>query len=142
MAKEHQVAALPVRRPDGGALEVLLVTSRDTGRWIVPKGWPWRKVPDYKAAAGEAWEEAGVRGRISSEVIGTFTYLKRRNSESHLVSVSVFVLEVVEEAGDWPEIKQRRRQWFAPDEAAGLVDEPDLKKLLQSLAGPEAAALP
>lgn len=142
MAKEHQVAALPVRRPGGGGLEVLLVTSRDTGRWVVPKGWPWRKVADHEAAAGEAWEEAGVRGRISSEVIGTFTYLKRRNSKSHLVSVSVFVLEVVEEAGDWPEIKQRRRQWFAPDEAAGLVDEPDLKQLLQSLAGTEPALDP
>lgn len=142
MAKEHQVAALPVRRPGGGGLEVLLVTSRDTGRWVVPKGWPWRKVADHEAAAGEAWEEAGVRGRISSEVIGTFTYLKRRNSKSHLVSVSVFVLEVVEEAGDWPEIKQRRRQWFAPDEAAGLVHEPDLKQLLQSLAGTEPALDP
>ncbi|MBS0240836.1 MAG: NUDIX hydrolase [Proteobacteria bacterium] len=134
MSKKHQVAAIPVRRDSLNRLRVLLVTSRDTGRWVVPKGWPWPKVSDHKAAAGEAWEEAGVRGQVSSKRFGKYTYEKRLETKSRRVEVSAYLLFVEELAPEWPEATQRRRQWFSPEVAALLVDEPDLKQLLSHLA--------
>lgn len=133
MAKSVQVAAVPVRRTPGGGIEVLLVTSRDTQRWVVPKGWPWRNVTDNAAAAGEAWEEAGVRGTISTHSIGTFRYAKRHASNLLAIEVRVFLLEVTEVADTWPEVAERRRGWFSPIEAAARVAEPELQAILRSL---------
>ncbi len=130
MAKPYQVAAIPIRRNSSGAREVLLVTSRETRRWVVPKGWPWRKLKDYDAAAGEAWEEAGVKGTVKQHCVGSFTYCKRVKSKLRPLEVFVYLLEVAEEAAVWPEHKQRERRWFTPVEAADLVTEPDLKRLL------------
>ena len=133
MAKPYQVAAIPIRRGQSGAVEVLLVTSRDTRRWVVPKGWPWRKIKDHDAAAGEAWEEAGVRGRAVPKSIGSFTYDKRRKDKVQPLRVLVYLLEVTEEAEAWPEATQRDRGWFPAARAAELVAEPDLKSLLREL---------
>ncbi len=133
MAKAYQVAAIPIRRTSSGAYEVLLITSRETRRWVVPKGWPWRNLDDHDAAAGEAWEEAGVRGRAQPESIGMFTYDKRRNDKLQSLNVLVYLLEVTEEATAWPEASERQRGWFAPAAAADLVSEPDLKSLLRAL---------
>lgn len=130
MQKRHQIAALPVRRSSAHRIEVLLITSRETRRWVIPKGWPWPKKHDRVAAAGEAWEEAGVRGRISRQSIGTFSYEKRENGKELPVDVAVFVLEVTEEAERWPEHDQRRREWFPLRKAASLVLEPELKELI------------
>lgn len=132
MPKSHQVAAIPIRRTDGG-MKVLLVTSRETRRWVVPKGWPWRNVDDHDAAAGEAWEEAGVRGCVGPDSIGSFSYDKRRGDKVRHVNVVVYVLEVSDVADNWPEIHERRREWFSPAEAAELVGEPGLKELLRRL---------
>ena len=133
MAKPYQVAALPIRRSDSGAVEVMLVTSRETRRWVVPKGWPWRKVANHDAAAGEAWEEAGVRGLANPKSIGSFTYDKRRKTEVRALKVLVYLLEVTEVAPTWPEHEQRQRDWFSPADAADLVAEADLKDLLRAL---------
>lgn len=133
MAKSRQVAAIPVRRGGPSGLKVMLVTSRETQRWVIPKGWPWPKRSDHDAAAGEAWEEAGVRGKILSELLGTFTYDKRDGGDLRRLEVSVFLLEVTEEADKWPEAHERRRQWFTVKEAAELVQEPGLKELLQKI---------
>ena len=130
MAKPYQVAAIPIRRTSRGALEVLLVTSRETRRWVVPKGWPWRKIKDHDAAAGEAWEEAGVHGKAQPKSIGSYTYDKRRKNKLQPLKVLVYLLEVTDEAATWPEGKQRERSWFSPAKAADLVAEPDLKELL------------
>ena len=78
MQHKKQVAALPVRRTPSGALRVLLVTSRETRRMVIPKGWPWRGVKDYKAAAEEAREEAGILGKTRKKPIGSYTYFKRK----------------------------------------------------------------
>ena len=137
MSKRYQIAALPLRQVESKT-QVLLVTSRETGRWVVPKGWPWRNVPDHKAAAGEAWEEAGVRGHVKSKCIGDFTYAKREESKSFLVKVFVFVLEVKEIASTWPERGERRRRWFSAAKAAEAVDEAELKAILLSFATAEA----
>lgn len=133
MARTRQIAALPMRLDATGAVEVLLVTSRETRRWVIPKGWPWRGRPDYEAAAGEAWEEAGVRGSPESRPVGSYTYEKRRPDDSIPVTVDVYVLEVTEEVGDWPEAGERNRAWFSPRDAAEVVQEPELKVLLLSL---------
>lgn len=124
---------MPVRRLADGKLEVLLITSRETRRWIIPKGWPWPDRPNSEAAAAEAWEEAGVRGRARSEQIGTYTYDKQRPDAVLAVEVEVYLLEVTELEDAWPEAVQRERAWFSPEDAAAAVDEPELQTLLRKL---------
>lgn len=131
--KTKQVAAIPFRYNERGDLQVLLVTSRETKRWVVPKGWPWPRIANYKAAQGEAWEEAGVIGTAIKGKIGSFAYEKRKGSKSIPVKVLVYLLEVTELARNWPEGGERKRAWFSPDKAADAVQEPGLKDLLRGL---------
>jgi 8-oxo-dGTP pyrophosphatase MutT (NUDIX family) len=126
----RQVGALPVRRGADGALNVLLVTTLQTHRWIIPKGWALPGRQDWAAAAVEAREEAGVLGEAREGSIGSFTYEKRRPSGSVPVRVSVYLLEVREELEIWPECARRRRAWFTLAEAAEAVQEPELRALL------------
>jgi 8-oxo-dGTP pyrophosphatase MutT (NUDIX family) len=128
-----QVAAIPIRRDDAGDIEVLLVTSRETRRWVVPKGWRWPDTADHDAAAGEAWEEAGVKGQVSPDRLGTFSYSKRTKDGDLPVEVAVYVIDVSALSDDWPEAAERRREWFSPAAAAELVDEHGLKALLLRL---------
>lgn len=125
-----QVAALPIRRDTDGTCRVLLVTSRETQRWIIPKGWPQPRQEDHAAAAQEALEEAGVLGTANAESIGSYEYQKRRRRGAVAVRVTVYLLAVTEELADWPERQQRERAWFTPAEAADKVDEPELRDLL------------
>src|SRR5262245_18847143 len=131
MINAVQVAALPIRRNPDGSYSVLLVTSRETRRWIIPKGWPQPQCDDHAAAAQEALEEAGVVGTADPEVIGSYVYEKRRRRGATAVRVSVYLLAVTEELADWPEGQQRERAWFTPAEAADRVDEPELRDLLR-----------
>jgi len=126
-----QVAALPWRALDQGDSEVMLVTSRGTGRWVLPKGWPEKREFLYEAAAREAAEEAGVTGTIAPEAIGRFYYGKTLPSGLNWrCEVRVFPLHVEEIADKWPERKHRTRRWFSTQEAASLVDEADLAELI------------
>lgn len=127
----QQVGALCYRLREG-APQILLVTSRDTGRWIIPKGWPMDGLSHAESAAVEAWEEAGVTGRPRAAPIGAFAYLKRRRGKAADVpcSVAVFALEVEAARRDWPERAERRRRWMSRDEAAVRVDEEGLRHLL------------
>ena len=125
-----QVAALPIRRDTDGTCRVLLVTSRETQRWIIPKGWPQPRQEDHAAAAQEALEDAGVLGTANAESIGSYEYQKRRRRGAVAVRVTVYLLAVTEELADWPERQQRERAWFTPAEAADKVDEPELRDLL------------
>jgi 8-oxo-dGTP pyrophosphatase MutT (NUDIX family) len=128
-----QVAALPFRLRDG-VLEVMLITSRDTGRWIIPKGWPQRGRKAHEASAREAREEAGVIGKIGKKPIGVFRYDKRLSPETAVpCKVRVFAIEVNELLGEWPEKSDRKRIWLPPAEAARQVDERGLQKLLLDL---------
>lgn len=129
----QQVGALPVRRAADGTLLVLLVTTLQTQRWVIPKGWPWPGEQDYTAAAEEAREEAGVLGDPSAISFGTYTYEKRRSSGLVPVRVTVYLLEVREVLETWPECGRRQRAWFTPSEAAAAVQEPELRVLLQQL---------
>lgn len=130
----RQVAALPYRV--GPAPEVLLITSRETRRWVIPKGWPMKDRTFAEAAAQEALEEAGVRGVTGEEPIGTYRYLKLvKNGASVLCDVSVYPLQVIEQAESWPEQDQRNQQWFEAEQAATAVDEAELGELIRAFAG-------
>ncbi|RIK85963.1 MAG: NUDIX hydrolase [Hyphomicrobiales bacterium] len=131
-----QVAALPWRVGEDGGGEVLLVTSRGSGRWVLPKGWPEKRERLFEAAAREAAEEAGVTGVVARDEIGRFYYGKAMPSGSRWrCEVRVFALQVETVADTWPERKHRKRRWLSPQEAASLVDEADLAELIASFAG-------
>jgi 8-oxo-dGTP pyrophosphatase MutT (NUDIX family) len=130
----EQVAALPYRFSADGELEVLLLTSRGTGRFIVPKGWPMKGLKDRDAAAQEAAEEAGVKGVLGKEPMGSFQYWKRLDDSFVPVNVSVYPLLVELQLAKWKECDARERAWVKPQEAALLVDEPALVSLLNSIA--------
>lgn len=127
----RQVAALPWRLGEDG-IEVMLVTSRDTGRWILPKGWRELGEQPWQAAAREAAEEAGISGEISSARAGRYFYDKVRRSSGETLhcEVLVYPLQVAELADKWPEKKKRQRRWFKPAEAARCVSETELAELL------------
>ena len=130
----RQFAALPWRTGASG-VEVMLITSRETRRWVVPKGWPMKGKGPSEAAAQEAWEEAGVRGPIQTEAVGAFHYLKRlKGDRTQLCVVDLYPLAVETEADRWPEADERERRWFPAREAAGLVDEPELTGLIEAFA--------
>ena len=114
--------------------EVVLITSRGTGRWVIPKGWPMEGKSLPAAAATEAWEEAGVEGRMHESELGRYRYDKEQDrGYSVPVEVRVFLMDADRERADFPESRQRRRRWFAPQDAARLVAEPGLREILLAL---------
>lgn len=131
---ECQVAALCCRQRDNRT-EVLLVTSRDSGRWIVPKGWLMEGKSAAQAAREEAWEEAGVKSAtIGQEPVGTFSYDKHLDDGYDApVEVQVFRLDVTKMTDIFPEARERRRKWVSADQAAEMVNEPGLKAILMQL---------
>lgn len=135
---ESQYAALCFRRTGKHEHEVLLITSRDTGRWVIPKGWPMRGKSGSECALREAYEEAGVEGSPSPAPIGVFTYDKVLPDGVQPCIVSVYPVEVERLRNDFPEKGQRERKWFSPKKASEKVDEPELRSLLRSFA-PEPA---
>lgn len=131
-----QYAALPWRRRDDGVVEILLITSRETRRWVIPKGWPIKGKGGGGSAAQEAFEEAGVIGEPSRKPIGQYAYDKRLASgRLQRVSVKVYALKIRELLGDWPEKGQREHLWASPVEAASLVQETDLRILIANFGG-------
>ena len=112
--------------------EVLLVRSLDSGRWIIPKGWPIKGESLSRTAAIEAWEEAGVTGPVTPDAVGTFRYDKRRGTgleepcEAH-----VFLLSVEVVAEDYPEAGRRIRRWFSPEKAVEKVGDGELAALIR-----------
>ena len=133
MTARRQVAALPLRHTKNGAIEILLVTSLDTGRWIIPKGWPSKRLGDSKAAAREARQEAGVKGKIARKALGTYRYVKPEIGDGCPIDVAVFLLAVWKQCKRWPEKRLRQRAWFDVLEAAGKITEPELSLLIGSL---------
>jgi 8-oxo-dGTP pyrophosphatase MutT (NUDIX family) len=134
-ATARQFAALPYRRGKSGNIEVLLVTSRETRRWIIPKGWPISGVKPHDLAALEAMEEAGVTGEVEDEPIGAYRYEKKRSDGTIVMcTVDTFALKVEERMPTWPEQDERERKWFSLDEAAQKVQEPELRVLIKKLA--------
>jgi 8-oxo-dGTP pyrophosphatase MutT (NUDIX family) len=129
--QKKQYAALAWRFTGAGR-EVLLISSRDTGRWVIPKGWPIKGLSPSESAAREAYEEAGLGGQIDKKPIGKFDYDKRLdNGNVQPCEVEVFALEQMVQHPTWPEQGQRKMQWFSIPEAAKAVQEPKLKEIIR-----------
>ncbi len=136
-----QYGAMPYRFTPEAALEILVLTTRQTRRWIIPKGWPIKSLRPHKAAAREAFEEAGVVGRIGAKPIGAFVYDKALDDSGvpATCEVRVFPLLVTRQSETWPEVEQRVTQWVDPARAVALVKDPELKTLITAFARRVAA---
>lgn len=125
-----QYASMPYRIVDGHPM-VLLVTSRETKRWILPKGNPEKKMAPHQVAELEAFEEAGVKGKIKSKPFASFPSVKRLKSGKEIpCDVQIYLLEVREELPKWPEKGERDRRWMSFGEAAMISGEPGLVQVL------------
>ena len=142
---EHvQFAALPFRYGDDGTPRVMLLTSRETRRWVIPKGWPMHGRKPREVAAREAYEEAGLLGTIvGKHPIGSYHYAKRLTPhDSILCEVKVFLLLVDHQLDDWPEKTERETRWFEPSEAYAVVDEGGLAEILRQAMSAEIGLPP
>ncbi|MDQ8758354.1 DUF47 family protein [Sphingosinicella sp. LHD-64] len=138
----EQFGVLPYRVESSGAVSILLITSRDTGRWIIPKGNPDPKLSPQEAALLEAHEEAGVEGEVGDVPVGTYRYVKEKRAGQVMpVDVRVFPLKVTRQLDDWPERHERSARWFSIAEAAGSVAERSLRALILSFR-PAGANVP
>jgi 8-oxo-dGTP pyrophosphatase MutT (NUDIX family) len=127
-----QYAALPYHIGEDGSPQIMLLTSRETRRWVIPKGWAIKDLKPHQVAAREAFEEAGLVGRIiSKKPIGSFHYEKLQPEHRLLCEVWVFLLWVDHQLNDWPEKGQRETRWFEPEEAACMVDESGLAEIIR-----------
>lgn len=133
--KRFQVAAMCYRQVKDQT-EILLITSRDTGRWILPKGWPINGLDAANSALQEAWEEAGVKsGIVEGPAIGSYDYDKVMDGGRTLpIEAHVFKVRVDDLTDTYPECGKRKRKWVRPAEAATLVNEPQLKAILSTCA--------
>jgi 8-oxo-dGTP pyrophosphatase MutT (NUDIX family) len=138
--KRTQYAALCYRKTKkDGQLEILLLTSRDTGRWVIPKGWPMGSKASFVVAETEACEEAGVKGIVEHEPLGSFTYAKTMDAGVALpCEVQVHAMEVTGSCKDYKEKGMRKLEWVSPQQAAGRVAEPGLKKIILAFAKRES----
>lgn len=128
-----QYAALPYTVRDGELL-VMLVTSRDTRRWVIPKGWPKNGLKPCDTAAAEAFEEAGIVGEVARKPIARYEYLKRLpDNKRRRCRVNVYLFAVHRELDSWPEMFQRERRWMTPRQAASNIAEAGLIKLLRHM---------
>jgi 8-oxo-dGTP pyrophosphatase MutT (NUDIX family) len=125
---------LPFRQNPSGEIEILILTSRETQRFIIPKGWPKSNKKLWKAAEVEAREEAGIVGKIKHRPLGTFRYWKRLKEHFALVEVDVYPLHVEKRLKEWPEKAQRQAKWLPLSDAALLVDEPQLVTLIRNFS--------
>ena len=136
----EQIAALPLKFKKDGSVEVLMVTSRDSGRWVMPKGWEMDGKKPWRAAEIEALEEAGVLGHIGNDAIGMYRYAKVMDDGSIVpCHVRVYPMIVERLKRRWKERDERKRRWFTVKSAAKRVHEPELADLLLRLAADEAA---
>jgi 8-oxo-dGTP pyrophosphatase MutT (NUDIX family) len=130
-----QYGALPYRLRGGSGPQFMLITSRETRRWVIPKGWPKKgKSPQYSAAR-EAFEEAGVVGAVAKRAVGSFSYEKRlKNGAVVVCAVRVFALEVSRQSKQWPEKQERVVKWLSAAQAAERVTEPNLGDIIRRMA--------
>lgn len=125
----------------GGSIRLLMITSRETRRWVIPKGNRARGIAPHIAAAQEAFEEAGALGVPSPTALGTYSYWKRlKDGRFKKAMVEVFPLAVESEADEWPEAGERERRWFSLGEAIELLEEEELRSLIASFRPPDSAA--
>jgi len=117
-------------RVQNDKVQVLIITSRGTGRWIIPKGWPVDGATPAEAALQEAWEEAGVEGKVQGNTIGIYSYVKQDDTGDLPCVVAVFPVKVRALRSKFPEAGQRKRRWVTRKRAAALLDEPELRQIV------------
>ena len=131
-----QFAALPWRLDDRGIRQIMLLTSRETQRWVIPKGWPMKGKKPAEVAVQEAFEEAGLVGKIvGKKPLGNFHYAKQLTHRTILCEVRVYLFRVEQQQASWPEMGQRETRWFDANEAADLVNESGLAAIIERFAG-------
>lgn len=129
-----QYGVLPWRKSRHGEIEVLMITSRERGRWLFPKGWPMQGKTPVEAATQEAFEEAGVIGEANPRPVGSYDYIKiMKNGSTRECTVEMFALEVRGTLVNWPERHQRKRSWHVLEEAQQLVSDDDLASLIEDV---------
>jgi len=134
-ARRVQYGAVPYRLSAGSRPQFMLVTSRETRRWIIPKGWPKKGKSPHHSAAREAFEEAGVVGAVASRSVGSFIYEKQlKNGGVVVCKVRVFPLQVRRQNKQWPEKQERVVKWLSASKAAAKVKEPKLSAIILRLA--------
>ena len=126
-----QFGVVPFRIKDD-KLEILVITARDNGRWVLPKGWPMDGATPAEAAAAEAYEEAGVEGRMLPTVLGLYSYRKAVNGDDLPIAVTMFAMRVDKVLKSWPEKAQRKRRWVSRKKAVALLKEPDLAQIVRA----------
>lgn len=119
-------------RIHNGKVEILLITSRGTGRWITPKGWPMDGETPAAAAATEAYEEAGVEGKIKDVCLGIYSYQKEIGDDALPCVVAIFPVKVKRLTKKYPEAGQRKRKWFSRKKAAARVREKELAQIIRN----------
>jgi 8-oxo-dGTP pyrophosphatase MutT (NUDIX family) len=130
----RQIGAICMRSKADGP-EVLMITTRETRRWMIPKGWPIDGLTPQKVAEREAWEEAGVIGKVKRKPLGEFRYAKILSDGREIEPlVSVYLIKVRRRKKRFPEMAERNVIWMKPIDAARNVREPDLRKLLLAVA--------
>ena len=135
VAKRRQYGALPYRLRPGSRPQFMLITSRESRRWVIPKGWPKKGKSPQHSAAREAFEEAGVVGAVDKRSVGSFSYEKRLKRGAVVVcDVRVFPLEVRHQSKRWPEKQERVIRWLSASQAAEKVEEPMLRRIIGRLA--------
>src|SRR5712691_7963193 len=135
IAKRVQYGALPYRVSSGSRAEFMLVTSRETRRWVIPKGWPKKGKSPHRSAAREAFEEAGVVGAVGRRSIGSFSHNKRLKDGGVVTcKVLVFPLKVNRQDKEWPEKEEREVRWLSAKQAAKTVKHPKLGEIISRLA--------
>lgn len=129
----QQVAALPWRI--GANIEIMVISSRGTRRWVIPKGWPMKGRTPQESAAREALEEAGLDGSVGDAPLGYYHYQKlQKNGATEHLRVMVFPMQVTRQRKSWPEKAERVTRWMSVEEAAAAVDEPELRQILLDFA--------
>ncbi|MCL2430693.1 MAG: NUDIX hydrolase [Alphaproteobacteria bacterium] len=137
VAVRQQYGVLPWRETKKAGLEILLVTSRETHRWIVPKGWPIKGLKPAASAAQEAYEEAGLRGVTGNRSLGSYLYEKRLVEKRTTVpcEVRVYPMQVRRQETTWPEQAERKTLWFSPSAAVAAVSEDGLREIIREFTG-------
>ncbi len=132
-AVRQQFGVLPYRETKKAGLKILLVTSRETHRWVIPKGWPMKGLKPAASGAQEAYEEAGLRGVARSRPLGSFLYEKRLMEKETTVpcEVTVYPMQVTRQETTWPEQAERKKCWFSPVTAIAAVSDDGLKEIIR-----------
>ncbi len=131
---QRQCGALPFSVDENGDVRVMLVTTRGSRRWVIPKGWPMRDRTAADTAVQEAYEEAGLVGTIVGDApVGCYRYEKRRSARRpETFEVAVFLFAVERQLAKWPEKAQRKTRWFDPVEASACVASTELADILRA----------